>query len=88
MIPLPASWIGRLNPERLLPSGMLALEPGLHSLTTLSIYPHATALDLAKLLAYIAAFILAAYVFDSHQKTTAPTVSVSASGGSAQSTQQ
>ncbi|MGH9355136.1 MAG: O-antigen ligase family protein [Terriglobia bacterium] len=70
MVPLPAAWIARLNPERLLPSGVLALEPGLHSLTTLSIYPHATALDFAKLLAYIAAFVLAAYVFDSHQKTS------------------
>ncbi|MGH9359916.1 MAG: O-antigen ligase family protein [Terriglobia bacterium] len=68
MAPLPVSWIERMNPQRLLPPSILALEPGLHSLTTLSIYPHATALDLAKLLAYIAAFILAAYVFDSRQR--------------------
>ena len=68
MIPLPAAWIGRVNPQRLLPLSVLELDPGLHSLTTLSIYPHATALDLAKLLAYVAAFVLAAYVFDSHQR--------------------
>ncbi len=68
MIPLPTSWIKSLNPQRLLPSNIRGLEPGLHSLTTLSIYPHATALDLAKLLAYISAFILAAYVFDSRQR--------------------
>ena len=68
MIPLPAAWIGRVNPQRLLPSSILALEPALHPLTTLSIYPHATALDLAKFLAYVAAFVLAAYVFDSHKR--------------------
>lgn len=67
IIPLPASLVARINPARWLPASILAItHPG--SLTTLSIDPHATVLDLMKFLAYVGAFVLAAYVFDSHQR--------------------
>lgn len=68
IIPLPRSWIGALNPHRLMPSSLVALAHRAGSALTISIYPHATVLDLLKLLAYIGAFVLAAYVFDSHQR--------------------
>ncbi len=65
IIPLPASWITHLSPNR------ASLETVVHqsaSTLTISIYPHATVLDLLKLLAYLTAFGLAAYIFDSHQR--------------------
>jgi O-antigen ligase len=59
MIPLPASWVIRLSPAR-------ALDPNLAAShwASLSINPHDTALMLMKFVAYVAAFVLAAYFFD------------------------
>ncbi len=62
-IPLPVSWVIRLSPAR-------ALDPnlaGAHS-ATLSINPHDTAMMLMKFVAYLAAFLLAAYFFDSGKR--------------------
>ncbi len=70
VIPLPPSLIVRLSPARFVGpdvAGLIAT----HSWATLSIYPHNTWLALIKLLAYISAFALAAYVFDSRRRKSA-----------------
>lgn len=67
IVPLPAGLVTRISPARWLPASVLAItHPG--SLVTLSMDPHATLLGLMKFLAYLGAFALAAYVFDSHQR--------------------
>jgi O-antigen ligase len=68
LIPLPRSWISRLDPSRLLAGDLLALEHRHSSLTTISIYPHATVLLLLKFLAYLGAFAVAAFVFNSSSR--------------------
>lgn len=68
LVPLPNSWISLLDPERLLPKSLAGLEHRPGAWTTISIYPHATLLMLLKFLAYLGAFVLAAYVFDSTKR--------------------
>jgi O-antigen ligase len=68
LIPLPKSWISHLDPSRLLPGSLLALEQRHGAWTTISIYPHATMLLLLKFLAYLGAFVAAAFVFDSSSR--------------------
>lgn len=65
LVPLPSKLVGGLSPARLLDS-----LPGIGSSDTwraLSIHPHDTCLALMKLLAYLAAFLLAAHIFDSRK---------------------
>ncbi|MGH9435648.1 MAG: O-antigen ligase family protein [Terriglobia bacterium] len=68
LIPLPQGWVSALDPARVLPAGLSSLQHRLGHALTLSIYPHATLQHLLKFLAYLGAFALAAYVFDSRQK--------------------
>ncbi|MGH9328310.1 MAG: O-antigen ligase family protein [Terriglobia bacterium] len=67
IVPLPAALATRINPARWLPASVRAIAHT-GSLSTLSIDPHATVLGLMKFLAYVGAFVLAAYVFDSRQR--------------------
>jgi putative inorganic carbon (hco3(-)) transporter len=62
-IPLPVSWVIRLSPARALDPNIAAA----HS-ATLSINAHDTTVMLMKFLAYLAAFVLAAYFFDSGKR--------------------
>ena len=59
IIPLPVAWVVRVSPAR-------ALDPQLAAAraATLSINAHDTAVMLMKFLAYLSAFVLAAYFFD------------------------
>lgn len=68
IIPLPAGLIAALDPARVLPTGVAGIAHIAGHAMTLSIYPHATVLMLMKFLAYLGAFVLAAYVFDSRQR--------------------
>jgi O-antigen ligase len=68
LVPLPKSWISHLDPARLLSNSLLALQHRQGAWTTISIYPHATMLMLLKFMAYLGAFVLAAYVFDSAKR--------------------
>lgn len=68
LVPLPAAWIRTLDPSRTLAPELERIQQSASHALTLSIYPHATLLDLLKFLAYLAAFILAAYLFDSRKK--------------------
>jgi len=61
IIPLPTAWVVRLSPAR-------ALQLAAGRASTLSINAHGTALTLMKFLAYFAAFVLAAYFFDSGKR--------------------
>lgn len=65
VIPLPSQLIVSLSPARALDPNLAALSPGTWVWATLSIYPHHTALALVRFLAYLTAFVLAVYVFDS-----------------------
>jgi O-antigen ligase len=67
VIPLPSSLIVLLSPARFVgpdAGGRAAV----HSWATLSLYPHNTWLSWIKFLAYLSAFALAAYVFDSRRR--------------------
>lgn len=66
LLPLPAALVRRLQPARFagIPSGVQPAAAWL----TLSIYPHATWLTWIRFLAYLAAFVLAARVFDSRKR--------------------
>jgi len=64
MIPLPGRIVSWLSPNRLFFDVQAALAPGAAHWATLSIYPHDTLFGFFKLLAYLAAFILAAYAFE------------------------
>ena len=68
LIPLPRNLVARLSPSRLLDPALAGLGAGDPGWTTLSIYPHDTLLGLMKLLAYLAAFLLAAHLFDSRKR--------------------
>jgi len=63
IIPLPVAWVVRLSPAR-------ALDPSLAAAhaATLSINAHDTAVMLMKFIAYLSAFVLAAYLFDSGKR--------------------
>jgi O-antigen ligase len=63
MIPLPLRGVSWLSPNRFFPGLQAALTPGATHWATLSLYPHDTLLGFFKLLAYLAAFVLAAYAF-------------------------
>ena len=64
IIPLPSSLVGYLSPGRLADLQLPGTQPAVSSWVTLSVYPHETLDALMRLLAYLAAFVLAAYVFD------------------------
>ena len=64
MIPLPGKIVSWLSPNRLFFDVQAALAPGAAHWATLSIYPHDTLFGFFKLLAYLAAFVLAAYAFE------------------------
>jgi O-antigen ligase len=68
LIPLPRSWVSHLDPLRPLPGNLLALEHRHGAWTTISIYPHATMVLLLKFLAYLGAFAVAAFVFNSSSR--------------------
>lgn len=68
LIPLPPGWIAALDPARQLPADLSGIAHRVSHWMTISIYPHATLLHLLKFLAYVGAFAIAAYVFDSRQK--------------------
>ena len=63
-IPLPGKIVSWLSPNRLFFDVQAGLAPAAAHWATLSIYPHDTLFGLVKLLAYLAAFILAAYSFE------------------------
>ena len=63
-VPLPPRLSSWLSPNRLFPDLQAALAPGAAHWATLSLYPHDTLLGFFKLLAYLAAFVLAAYSFE------------------------
>ena len=64
MIPLPGKIVSWISPNRLFFDVQAALAPAAAHWATLSIYPHDTLFGFFKLLAYLAAFILAAYSFE------------------------
>jgi len=68
LVPLPSFLIGWLSPARLLDPGLSGLAPGQWVWTALSIYTHDSVLALLKFLAYLSAFLLAAYLFDSRKR--------------------
>lgn len=68
LIPLPQGWIAALDRARIPSAAVAAIEHTAGHVLPISIYPHDTLLSLIKFLAYLGAFILAAYVFDSRQR--------------------
>ncbi|MGA2606342.1 MAG: O-antigen ligase family protein [Terriglobia bacterium] len=66
-IPLPLRVVSWLSPNRLFPGLQAALTLGAAHWATLSLYPHDTLLGFFKLLAYLAAFVLAAYAFEARE---------------------
>jgi O-antigen ligase len=68
LVPLPSFFIGWISPARYLDPSLSSLSPGQWVWTTLSIYPHDSVLALVKFLAYLGAFLLAAYLFDSRKR--------------------
>ena len=70
LIPAPQSLIVRLSPARFV-GPAAAGWPATRSSATLSIYPYNTWLAWVKFLAYLSAFTLSAYVFDSRRRKSA-----------------
>lgn len=68
LVALPAGWVAALDPSRVLALDLQKVQQLAGHALTISIYPHATLLDLLKFLSYLAAFVLAAYLFDSRSK--------------------
>ncbi len=68
VLPLPARLVRILSPSRLVAAGLGGLASAHANWATLSIEPHGTIIDIFKLLSYLSAFLLAAYVFDSRKK--------------------
>lgn len=68
VVPLPAGFVQTLSPKRVLPASVLAVIHVSGTKLTLSVYPHGTLLMLMKVLAYICAFMLAVYLFDSRKR--------------------
>lgn len=68
LVPLPQGWVRWLEPARF--QGPLPLQGSSSAWVTLSIYPHATILAGIRFLAYLAAFVLAVQVFDSHRRSS------------------
>ena len=67
VVPLPARVVSWLSPNRLSAAFQPALTSGARRWATLSLYPHDTLLGCLKLLAYLAAFVLAAYAFEARE---------------------
>src|SRR5579863_5267251 len=68
LVPLPSHFVTSLSPARgvdPVPAGIAGIEGGS---MTISIYPHDTILMGIKILAYLSAFLLAAYLFDSRRR--------------------
>jgi O-antigen ligase len=63
-IPLPSALVAFLSPGRLADFKLVGAAAALPSWITLSVYPRETLGGLVRLLAYLCAFVLAAYVFD------------------------
>lgn len=80
LVPVPRSLVARLSPSRLLNPALAGLGAGDSSRLTLSIYPHDTVLALVKILAYLAAFLLAAHLFDSRKRKSTLIVALIALG--------
>jgi len=68
LVPLPSFVIGWICPARLLDPSLSGLAPGQWVWTALSIDPHDSVAALVKFLAYLSAFLLAAYLFDSGKR--------------------
>jgi O-antigen ligase len=68
VIPFPASVIAHLSPSRLQDLGAAGASHDGGVWSTFSIYPHDTVLAVLKFLAYLSAFVLAAYLFDSGKR--------------------
>jgi len=68
LIWLPSALVTRLSPMRLLDPALGHLSHVAKGWQPLSIYPYQTLLALAKLLAYVAAFVLAGSLFDSGRR--------------------
>jgi O-antigen ligase len=64
IVPLPSLLVGYLSPGRLADFHPSVTQAAVPSWITLSVYPHETLDALMRLLAYLSAFVLAAYVFD------------------------
>ncbi|MGH9350644.1 MAG: hypothetical protein ACRD2G_00500, partial [Terriglobia bacterium] len=70
MVPLPAGFIAAIDRARLPSAAIASIEHSVGRALPISIYSHATLFALIELLAYLAAFVLAAYVFDSRQRNS------------------
>jgi O-antigen ligase len=68
LVPLPSSFIGWISPARLLDPSLSSLPVGQWVWTALSIDPHDSVAALVKFLAYLSAFLLAVYLFDSQKR--------------------
>jgi O-antigen ligase len=68
LVPLPFSIVRSLEPARF--QGPASIQGTGAAWVTLSIYPHATLLAGVRFLAYLAAFVLAAQVFDSRKRSS------------------
>ena len=64
IVPLPSSLVAFLSPGRLVDFRLAGAPPAVPSWITLSVYPRETLEGLMRLLAYLSAFVLAAYGFD------------------------
>lgn len=67
VVPLPSQIVSRLYPDRLSSLSLIGLPHNGQAWTSLSFYPHSTVVALLKFLAYLSAFLLAAYFFDSRK---------------------
>lgn len=67
LIPAPSRFIMTISPVRLSAYELGGPRQSYPDWTTISIYPHDTLVSLLKFLAYLSAFVLAAYFFDSRK---------------------
>jgi len=68
LIPLPDGLVAMVSPARALTAKWVGAIDPKGAWTTLSIYPHATALGFLKMLAYLGVFVLAVHLFDSGRR--------------------
>ncbi len=81
-IPIPPALVVRLSPARILDSDLgSSVVQGYRAWKPLSIYPHGTVLALVKILAYLCAFLLAAYLFDSRKRKSTLLLALISLGG-------
>ena len=64
IVPLPSSLVSFLSSTRSVDLKLMGAQASAPSWATLSVYPHETLAGLMRLLAYLSAFVLVAYVFD------------------------